>query len=67
MTVVRRNGLVWVADRTGLAHGTAGASVRALCGVRPTPDRYAWPIRDFCRVCLALEGGMAAGGASKAS
>lgn len=56
MTVIRRDGLVWVAPRDGLAHATAGHALRALCGARPTPDRYAWPIREFCPACNRVAG-----------
>lgn len=71
MTVIRRDGLTWVANSTGLAHAVAApAMARALCGAPATNERFAWPIRDFCRVCLVGEAGMAAerkGAARKAS
>jgi hypothetical protein len=57
MTVIRRDGLQWVAPRDGLAHATVNSELRALCGAMPTADRYAWPIREFCVLCLTLEDG----------
>lgn len=58
MTMVVRDGLQWVAGRTGLAHADANDRThRALCGALPTSPRYAWPIRDYCRTCLSLEAG----------
>lgn len=55
MTVIRRDGLTWVAPREGLAHAQRGHELRALCGARPTADRYAWPIREMCGTCLRIE------------
>jgi hypothetical protein len=55
MTVVRRNGLDWVAYRDGLAHATRSGALRTLCGAIPTPSRYAWPIGAYCAVCRTLE------------
>lgn len=55
MTVIKRDGLTWTADRTGLAHATTDAiQRRALCGAPAIAERFAWPIRDFCRICRAL-------------
>lgn len=64
MTVIRRKGISWVAHRDGLAHARQGQALRTLCGAAPTPDRYAWPIRDMCVVCSALEQGITAKGAA---
>lgn len=60
MTVVRRDGVTWVAARDGLAHADVRQATRTLCGRIPTPDRYAWPIRDYCAVCTALAKGLEA-------
>jgi hypothetical protein len=60
MTVIRRNAVTWVAYKDGLAHARRGLAPRTLCGAVPTPDRYAWPIREMCGVCRALEAGLKA-------
>jgi hypothetical protein len=60
MTVIRRDGVTWVAARDGLAHADVRQAPRTLCGAIPTPDRFAWPIKDYCAVCLALERGLLA-------
>jgi hypothetical protein len=61
VTVIRRDGLSWVAARDGLAHADPhGTSLRTLCGKTPTPDRYAWPIREFCAVCSTIAEAMTA-------
>lgn len=64
MTVIRRDGVTWVADRSGLAHADASdKTYRALCGARPTAPRYAWPIREWCPTCVTLERARKAGAA----
>lgn len=55
MTVIRRDGLVWVAPKDGLAHATANHAPRTLCDKIATPDRFAWPIGSYCAVCLTME------------
>lgn len=52
MTVIRADGLTWVAGKDGTAHATAGHELRTLCGVRPLPDRYAWPAQRRCSTCV---------------
>jgi hypothetical protein len=56
MTVIRRDGLNWVAPKDGFAHAAPrSGGHRTLCDRTATPDRYAWPIREFCATCLRLE------------
>ena len=55
MTVIRRNAVTWVAPKDGLAHACVKQAPRTLCGRIAIPDRYAWPIREFCAACLAAE------------
>jgi hypothetical protein len=54
MTVRRADGLQWVAYRDGVAHAATPSGRRTLCDKTPTPDRYAWPARENCGVCLRL-------------
>jgi hypothetical protein len=58
VTVVRRNGVEWVAPKDGIAHATANHAPRTLCDKIATPDRYAWPIGSYCAICLSLERGL---------
>lgn len=54
MTVRRADGLTWVAYKDGTAHATERFARRTLCNRIPIPDRYAWPARENCSVCLQL-------------
>jgi hypothetical protein len=65
VTIRRADGLQWVAYRDGIAHAATPTGRRTLCDRTPTPDRYAWPARENCGVCVRVA--MEKGAASKAS
>ena len=57
MTVIRWQGLTWVAPKDGTAHADPhDATFRALCGAMPVADRFAWPTVRLCPTCVERAG-----------
>jgi hypothetical protein len=57
VTVIRLNGLQWVAAKDGIAHACDNHAPRTLCDRIAVPDRYAWPaVNGLCGTCVARAG-----------
>ena len=51
----------WIAGKDGIAHAQPSSGHKTLCGKFGLPDRYAWPTRTRCAVCVARADEQAAG------